>query len=192
MLYRFCRACVQLLCKIFFNIEVQGKETIPKNKALIVASNHISLLDPIVVGAAFPSRLYFLAKEELFKNKLFSLLIKNLGAVPLKRDKTDVAAMKIALKLLKQGKSLLIFPEGGRGELKSVKAGVGFLAQKSSAPVVVARVFGTEEALPRGAKRIRCTKVKIVFDSLANIDREESYETISHKVLEKIKRLVYH
>jgi 1-acyl-sn-glycerol-3-phosphate acyltransferase len=192
MLYRFCSLCARLLCKILFKVEVQGKEKIPKSKALILASNHISFLDPVVLGAVFPYRLCFLAKEELFKNKLFSLLIRSLGSVPLKRGKTDLSAMRIALQVLRQGRSLLIFPEGGRGDLTSVKAGVGFLAQKSSVPIVIARIFGTEEALPRGEKRIRCAKVRVVFDTLANIEQGESYESISHKVLEKIKKLVYH
>lgn len=190
MLYRGLKSLAIFLCKIFFRIEVIGKDKIPRNKAFILTSNHLSYLDPILLGVASPQKLYFLAKEELFRNKLFALFIKALGAVPLKRDRPDVGAMKSALKLLRNGGSLVIFPQGRRGNVGQAKAGVGFLFKKTLAPVVVARIFGTGEALPKGKKFIKFKKIKIIFDRVYNLHYTDTYETISEKVLDKIKSLV--
>lgn len=190
MLYRLLRPLAIFLCKIFFRIEVIGKDKVPQTKAFILTSNHSSYLDPILLGVASPQKLYFLAKEELFKNKLFALLIKTLGAIPLKRDRADLGAMKSALRLLKNKKSLVIFPEGGIGREGQVKGGVGFLFKKTQVPVVVAKISGADQALPKGKKFIKFKKIRIIFDKVSSLCSTDTYESISEKILDKIKSLV--
>ncbi len=194
MLYRLGKILSVFFFRLFFRLEVKGKDKIPRKEAFILASNHISYLDPVVLGAASPRRIYFLGKEELFKNKLFGYILKNLGVIPLNRYKGDIGAMRIALKLFKEKKALLIFPQGSRGNISvdKVKPGVGFLFRKASVPIVVAKIFGTEKALPKGKKLLRFVKVKVIFDRLNNFRDTDSYKIISCKVLDKIKHLVYH
>jgi 1-acyl-sn-glycerol-3-phosphate acyltransferase len=189
MLYTLLKPLAVLLFKIFFKIEVKGKDNIPQHQAFILASNHLSNLDPIVLGVASPRRLHFLAKEELFRNRLFSLFIKNLGAIPLKREGPDVGAMRQALSLLKKGSPLVIFPQGGRGQLQEAKLGIGFLFKKSSAPIVVARIFGTDIALPKGRFFLKTHQLKVVFDKATDISSTDTYQDISTKVLLRIKNL---
>ncbi|MCD6583154.1 MAG: 1-acyl-sn-glycerol-3-phosphate acyltransferase [Candidatus Omnitrophica bacterium] len=187
MLYRILRSLAILLFKLFFRIEVEGKDKVPKEGGFILASNHLSFLDPVVLGLASPRRLYFLARNDLFTNKLFSSFIKKLGAVPLKREKPDITAMRIALKIIKNNCPLVIFPQGTRGQLMRSKPGVGFLFKRTHVPIITAKIYGTDRALPKGARMIRFKKIKVFFDRIDNLEEEDDYRKISLKVLEKIK-----
>jgi len=187
MLYEILKPLAIFLFKIFFKIEVKGKEKIPKKGRFILASNHTSVLDPIVLGVACPRRLYFLAKEELFKNELFSLLIKTLGAIPLKRESSDLKAIKKALSLLNDEKPVVIFPQGTRGSFNEVKKGVGFLAKKSNSLVVVSKIMGTDKILPKGEKRLRLGKIKVIFDRV--LYKNDDYQDFSLKIFERIMSL---
>ncbi len=126
-----CTASIKLL----FNFKVVGRENIPKDKNFIIVSNHTSNLDPPILGVAVKMPISFMAKEELFKNKLFGGLIRKLGAFPVSRGSGDISAIKTALRLLKDGKNMVIFPEGGRsktqGMLKKGKSGAVLLATKA-------------------------------------------------------------
>ncbi|MCD6228385.1 MAG: 1-acyl-sn-glycerol-3-phosphate acyltransferase [Candidatus Omnitrophica bacterium] len=187
MLYRILRSLAILLFKLFFRIEVRGKEKIPKEGGFILASNHLSFLDPVVLGLASPRRLYFLARDNLFTNKLFSFFIKKLGAVPLKRGKPDISAMRAALKIIKNNYPLVIFPQGTRGQLMETKPGVGFLFKRTHVSIITARIYGTDKALPKGARMVRFKKIKVFFDRVNNLEENDDYQKISLKILEKIK-----
>ncbi|MCM8819566.1 MAG: 1-acyl-sn-glycerol-3-phosphate acyltransferase [Candidatus Omnitrophica bacterium] len=175
--------------KIFFGFKVEGKEVFPKNKPFILASNHLSNLDPVVIGAACPYKLYYLAKEELFRNKLFAFLIKKLNAIPLSRKKADLGVLRSVLKILEE-KPILIFPQGTRSQnFNNFKAGVGFLYKKTVLPIIVAKIYGTDKVLPKGAKFLKKGKIRIVFDEVTSLDKAETAEEITKKVIEKIKSL---
>ena len=129
-------------------------------------SNHVSVLDPPLVGGACPRELYFLAKEELFAIPLFGRLIRALNARPVKRDGSDSRALKTALQLLGENHAILVFPEGTRGvegRLGEGKPGAGMLAVMSGAPVVPAYVSGTARALPPGRALPRPAPVRVTF-----------------------------
>jgi len=134
---------------------------------VLLVSNHVSVLDPPFVDGAAPRRLYFMAKEELFRIPLLGRLIRALNARPVRRDGSDTRALKAALAQLEEGHALLVFPEGTRGEegrpLREGKAGVGMLAVLSGAPVVPVYVSGTGAALPRGRSLPRPTRVRVTF-----------------------------
>lgn len=149
------------LLRLYFNyyhgvVEI-GKECIPQTEPLIVACNHASNIDPPLIGAYYPKRLSFLAKDSLFKNVLFSKLISALGAIPVSREDSQKAGtvIKTLLALLKRGRNILVFPEGTRscdGELQSLEAGVAFLALRSSVPILPVYIGGSFEACPKGQK----------------------------------------
>ncbi len=188
-LYLLLKFFVSLFFFLFFRLEVKNKEVFPKDTPFILASNHLSNLDPPLLGVACPYELAFLAKEELFKCKPFAWLIRRLNAVALSRENLDIKALRLALKILKD-KPLLIFPEGRRSPAYSdFKAGVGFLYRRTALPIVVAKIYGTDKALCRGAKFIKPAKLKVVFSRLEGINPQMDSEEISRKVEEKIRSL---
>lgn len=189
MLYSISRFLSKCILKIRFKLEVKGKEAFPKNGPFILASNHVSNLDPVVVGVGCPYKLAYLAKEELFQNKLFGRYLKSLGCIPLKRQQTGAGVLRQALKILKN-KPMVIFPQGGRSEsYDNFKAGVGFLQKKSDLPVIAAKVYGTGQILPKGAKTFKKGRIKVVYARVEAIKRGDSIEEIAAKVMEKIKNL---
>jgi 1-acyl-sn-glycerol-3-phosphate acyltransferase len=189
MLYRLSKFSIICFSKIFFRTKVKGKEVFPKNQPFILASNHISYLDPPIVGSSCPYKLAYLAKEELFNNKLLAVWLRDVGVVPLKRGRADIEAMRTSIKTLKS-RPLLIFPQGTRSQdLDKVNPGVGFLHRKTGAPVIAARIYGPDKILPDGAKFFHPGRIKIVFAEVDNIDKSDSNEDIALKVLNKIKSL---
>lgn len=140
MFYSIARELVRFIYHIVFHITLVGKENIPAEKGgFIIASNHVSNNDPPVIGIMFRGKYSFMAKEELFKNKLFAWLIRRLGAFPVKRGAGDGSAIQNALKSLENGRIFVIFPEGTRskdGELGRAKSGVTLIAAQAKVPVV--------------------------------------------------------
>lgn len=185
MIYKLVSALANFLCLVLLRLEFKGKNNIPSKGPLIVASNHISNLDPIVIGAVFPRRINFLAKKELFGNPAFAWFLKKLAAFPLQREKNDISAFRQSLKILKRQNALLIFPQGSRGA-KKIKAGVGFLSKKASVKVLPIKIIGTDKVLPRGKLIPRLQKVKIICGEPVNFHCKLSPEEVAQAVFEKI------
>lgn len=128
----------------FFNIvypyKIHGKENIPNGGAVFVC-NHFRAIDCGFVADAYNKDIYFLAKKELFNNKLLGKIVKSFGAIPVDRDNPDIKSMMVALKVLKDGHKLTIFPEGTRNksgttELQPIKGGSMVFAVKAKCPIV--------------------------------------------------------
>ncbi len=141
MLYRIAKTIVKPLMYLLYRPNITGIDNIPKEGKTIVYSNHISMLDPVLIGCILPRRVYFMAKEELFKNPLLRWLLTNLGAFKVKRGSADISAVKNALKVLKEDKVFGIFPEGTRNaELGEFSHGIAAISHRSKAvtvPVVI-------------------------------------------------------
>ena len=179
--------------KIFFRIEVRGAENIPKHGGFILASNHVSFLDPLALGAASGRNFNFMARDSLFKIPVFGSLIKAVDAFPVKRDSADKAALKEAMRRVKSGGALALFPEGSRQSNGSVleqpQPGIGFLAAKLAVPVIPAFISGTEKALPRHAKFIRLARVSVSFGKQISIEGRMPYEDIAMRIMDDIRHL---
>ena len=145
MFYWVCVRIVQFCMLFLFRVKCIGKSNVPKNGGAILAINHKSAFDPIMIGMTAPRRLNFMAKAELFKNKFFGALIRKLGAFPVHIGSGDISALKTAFKVLDDDGTLLIFPEGGRvkkGERRRAKTGVITIAQKKTVPVIPVYIDG--------------------------------------------------
>ncbi|UCD14943.1 MAG: 1-acyl-sn-glycerol-3-phosphate acyltransferase [Candidatus Omnitrophota bacterium] len=189
MLYRIGKILCTVILNCFFELEIRGSDLLPKNDPFILASNHLSYLDPIVLGVVAPPALNYLAKEELFRNKFFGGLIKNVGAIPLERGKADIKAMRAVLNVLKK-KPVVIFPQGARSaDFDKFKVGVGFLYRRSGAPIIVAKIRGTDKFLLKGSRFARRGKIRVVFDRVEGISRKDAYEDIARKVIGRIRSL---
>ena len=132
----------------YFKLRCVGRENIPPTGAVIVASNHLHLSDPIMHAFSLPRTFHTMAKMELFRFKPFGWLIRQLGAFPVDRGHGDRGAIKTAAAVLESGEPLLIFSEGTRsrtGELGPFKAGTAMIASLTGAPIVPAVIYA-----PRG------------------------------------------
>lgn len=190
MLYRFCVRLLKFLLFFVFRIRYTGRENIIKDGPFILAVNHKSLLDPILAGMACPRQLSFMAKAELFKNKLFGGLISKLGAFPIHRGAGDVNALKTAFKILKNGGAMLIFPEGRRvkaGEKQRAKSGVAVIAQKMNVPVIPVLIDGDYKWMNKITVRIG---EPISFEEYAGKKLSgEELQALAEDVLTKIYNL---
>jgi 1-acyl-sn-glycerol-3-phosphate acyltransferase len=162
-LFYWCvRALFQPVFHVYFRMQRIGREHIPESGPVIIAANHRSFLDPFVIATMTRRPMYYVAKKELFRNRLISWILTSLGAFPVDRGAGDADTIRTAKELLARGEIVLIFPEGTRirpGPLARPRKGVGRLALETGAPVVPVAVIGTE-AVRRGW-RIRPHHVRI-------------------------------
>lgn len=199
LIYKIYALTIRFVFRINGGLEVEGRENIPMQGGVIVASNHISYLDPPLIGAVVPRPATFMARKGLFDIKFPVVrLIMHYYAIPVDREKTQPSTIKEAVRRLRGGELLVIFPEGRRsetGELLKGKRGVGLITKMSGARVIPAMVVGTEKALPFGARWLRRTKVKVIFDkpmdfSTIDIDKEgDVQEIITQKIMDAIGEL---
>lgn len=155
MFYYLVRAICWLLLKIFWRMEIIGIENLPENGGLIIASNHVSYLDPAVLVASLNRKIYFITKKEVFKNTFVRFILKNLNAFSVDRENVDIIAFKKAMNILREEKVLGIFPEGTRssnGELQELKLGAIKIAMKTGVPILPVGIIGTHQIYPRGIK----------------------------------------
>ncbi len=172
--YWFTRLFAQPALMLYFRLARNGHRHVPGG-AVILASNHRSFLDPFVLGCCVRRPIYFVAKEELFKNPLAGWFLNCLGAFPLRRGASDEESVKTSLRLLERGQVVVIFPEGTRvtrGSLRPPRRGVGRMALESGAPVVPVAVSGSERA--RRGWRIRPVKVHLRFGPPLTFPRVDS------------------
>ena len=146
MIYTLLKPILWLLFKIGLRLNVEGTENIPKDGPLVIASNHLSLLDPPVIGVAATRKVHFMAKQELFV-PILGDIYKALGAFPVRRGGADRAAIKHGIDILKDNKVLAIFPEGTRsktGKLGKAEPGALMMASTAMATIVPCCVMGTD------------------------------------------------
>lgn len=157
VLYRVGQAVCRPIMKVFYRYKYINNNSIPHEGAYIIASNHMSFSDPVLLGLGQRRRLFFMAKQELFKNKFFAGLIRALGAFPVERGAGDGKAIKTGEDLIKEGNVMTIFIEGGRtktGEFMRPRSGCALVAQQMQVPVIPACITITGNPKYRFAKRV--------------------------------------
>lgn len=184
------------LVRVFFwlmgGYQVSGAENIPREGPVIVAPNHVSMVDPPLVAITVPRTVKIMAKNELFQVPVFGGIIAHLGAFPVHRGRPDRAALRKAIEVLEEGWPLVVFPEGTRGngkELGPLEKGILLMANKTEAPVVPAFVSGTFHMLPRGAKRMRRSRVKVRFGPALDPKSFEKSDDLGAAIMAGIEAL---
>ncbi len=163
--YRAMRVFFGVVFHTAWPLRVEGAEHVPRQGAAVVVSNHLSLIDPFVVGYAANRLVNFMGKEELFRTPFVGFLIRQLGAFPVDRGRRDASAMRIALQVLKAGELLGMFPEGTRstgGEMLEFRTGAVRLATKTRSPIIPVAVRNTNHAMPPG-RIIRPARISVRF-----------------------------
>jgi cytidylate kinase len=198
----------RMTCKVFGicltlinRYRVYGIQNVPRTGGVIIASNHASYLDPPAIGAS--SRrvrmTHFMARDTLFRNPLMGAFLRRVGVIPLDRERGDVAAMKTAIQLLRDGASVALFPEGTRspdGNFQTPKPGIGFLVAKGNAPVVPVYVHGSYEAWSKHSGGLKRKPVTVVFGRLITQEEiralgsgREAYAQIGELIMRRIAEL---
>ena len=115
MIYIIAKAIFSIFCKIYFRLEVKGADNVPEKGGVLVASNHSSFLDPVIVGVGIFRPTYYLTKQGVFDVPILGLLIRALHTIPIRRDLVRVSTFKELIKSLNAKKAIILFPEGKIG-----------------------------------------------------------------------------
>lgn len=182
--------------KIFKILKKSGVENIPESGGVIIACNHISYYDPPILGSCLNKEIHYLAKWELFKNKLLGFLLKSVNAIPIKRKVIDRQALISCLEVLKSGRALLVFPEGTRNlraKLLPPKLGVGKLALEAGVEIVPAYIANSQRPLRAFLSGAR---IRVKFGSpipkswLENLPKDKKgYRLVVGEIMDRIKKL---
>ena len=138
--------------RVYFRRRVYNPERVPRTGPVILASNHLSYLDPPFIGSCLKREINYLAREDLFRFPVVGWVLRSWNSVPVDRDGGGAAGLKAILDRLLRGGGIILFPEGTRsrdGKPQHARSGIGLTIIKSTAPVVPVRVFGTFEAYGR-------------------------------------------
>lgn len=198
LLYRFVLFITWCMFKIFYRHKVYGQKHFNKGDA-IIASNHVSYIDPPIIAISSPEEIHFLARQTLFRNPLFGTFIRNLNAHPVSGAASDIAVFKTIGEILKKGQKVLLFPEGRRSvnnKLGEIKPGIALLALRYETSIIPAYIDGAYEAWPRGKKLPKFfARTRCAFGSPINIkkyldqDKKLAQKLLSEEIKEKILSL---
>jgi len=175
-----------------FGLRVQGRGNIPQTGGVLIVSNHQSNLDPVVLAAFLRRPLNFVAKSELFSNRVGAWFMHRLNAFPLRQGKGDVAALKETIRRLSEGHLLNLFPEGARspdGQIKELQRGVGLIIRRTRVPVVPAVIVGTFEAWPLQRRMWRIAPVWVKFGPPMKLDGLKTDEEITAAIDHELRRM---
>lgn len=159
--YRIVRFIVAIYAKIFYRLEIIGRENEPKDGGCIAIANHASFLDPIAVAAAIKRDVCFMAKSDLQSNKFMQWVFKMCNVIAIRRGESDMAALRKSCEAVKDGNILGIFPQGTRIRCESPDAetalpGVGLIAMRTKAPVLpIAVCYGKKNKKPTAFRKVR-------------------------------------
>ena len=155
LFYELCYFAVRFFITLLYRFRVWGSHHLPASGPVLVVANHQSHFDPIIVGMALPARhMNFVARSTLFTSRFFGALIQGLNSIPLKQGESDTAAIRLTIDALRQGRVMLIFPEGSRtpdGSVQDFKRGAWLLMSRAKCPILPIGIHGNYEIFPRGA-----------------------------------------
>ncbi|MDA1278439.1 MAG: lysophospholipid acyltransferase family protein [Chloroflexi bacterium] len=199
-LFPLCNIGFKTTLKLFSDFEISGQENIPRSGPVLVASNHLSNLDPAIVAAALDRPPVFLAKKELFRYRVGAFLMRAYGAFPVDRRGADIRALKwITNQLTVKNRIAIVFPEGTRsksGALLHGQAGLAHLASSTGVPIVPFGLTGSEHlqnplrvVKPSGVIRLNIGKPFVVSRGAGRSTREVA-ATLTTEIMVRIARLL--
>lgn len=187
------RVFLKIFFRIFVRVRVFGAENLPAEGGVIVAGNHQSMLDMFMIGYRLPRYVKWMAKKELFKNKLLAKIITALGAYPVDRSSRDLSAARTTFEMLDKGEVIGIFPQGtrvkGKDRSRKAKHGAAKFAAEAGVPVLPVAIWGNIRIFGR---------VYVRFGEPVELSRpeddakytKEDYQQMSQNILETIYSLM--
>ncbi len=186
MFYKIILAILKIVFFPLFRIRVHNREKLPNSSDIIVCANHWSNLDPIFLAIALPYEFNFMAKKELFENALFNKILTGLNAFPVDRKSNDLKSLRYSIKLIKEDKTVGIFPEGTRVksiDRNNMKEGVAFIASKAKADILPVEIVTSYRVFSKVDVYI---KDLIEIDQYADLKNKEAMKIISDRVFYEI------
>lgn len=186
--------------RTLFGLKVEGAGNLVREGPVLVVSNHESFLDPPLIGTLYQDEMYYLARKTLMKGAVLTWIYKAWNSIPVDQERPDMTSLKTIIKLLKEGRRVLVFPEGERshdGSLGRAQPGVGLIAVKAGVPIQPIRIRGAHEALPRGSGRIRLARIQLSIGpafclteaELAEAKGKDGYQRIAERIMDSIATL---
>ena len=173
------------LVRAVYRIEVVGVDRMPATGPAVVAPNHESFLDAIILGAAIPRELRFVAKAELWRSRLLAWMLDGLGAIPVERGRSDYHAAALVLQALEAGQAVVIFPQGAVRGNRAWKQGAAHAALVTGAPLVPVRLIGTAQALSRG--KIGFPRLRVIVGEPIKVARGPEDPAAATKLTERLR-----
>lgn len=198
IVFQVMQRSLGVFLRVWNRYQVRGAENIPREGGCLLASNHVSYLDPGALSCGTGKRkAWFLARNTLFGGR--DWWFRAMHCIPLDRNQAEVGTIRRAVQTLKEGKLLALFPEGTRspdGTIQKAHRGVGFIVSKAGVPVVPALIEGTYEAYPKGARWVAPKRVRITYgkpitpEEIASLGKgREGQEKIGKLIMERIGSL---
>lgn len=193
LLGRFLHATAAHLLLALFRVKVLGRENLPSGGA-VLAGNHISYADPVLLWCAVRPRVHFMAKSELWSNPVLAWGLSRFWAFPVRRGQSDRDAINTATELLKRGEYVGIFPEGTRNTSgdATVQGGAAFIAMRAGVPIVPVGIAGTDAVRPPGTRTIRFPRVTmslgkpVTAEEFGETGRKERVEAMTAETMRRI------
>ncbi len=190
--YRFIIFMVRVYMRIFYNYKVVNRDYLKTIDGCLIAANHISANDPPFIGSIMPMEINYLAKIELFRKKIAAAFLLYVNAIPVKRGRIDIRAIKTVEEKLAKGQSVLIFPEGTRKSAKT-KPGIGKIALETKKNILPILIKNTDDL--KGCL-FRKKRVEIIIGKIINTEpfqketlEKQDYRDLAEYVMTVIRDL---
>jgi len=189
--YRGWQLASQVGFTCYFGLRVFHRENVPKKGPVLLVSNHQSFLDPVLCGIGLPRELDYIARDSLFRNRLFAWYIRSLNAFPIQRAQADIAAIRTIVKRLQQGRAVVLFPEATRtteGRIRTIKGGFELIARRARATTVPVVIDGAFETWPRHKRIFSMGNIKVMYgapvppEQIANMNRQDFVRLINQRM----------
>jgi len=183
--YRFVRAIINLLCRVFWRVRVTGRENIPLSGAFVLAPVHRSNIDTMLACTVTPRRMRYMGKDSLWKNSVTGWLFSALGGFPVTRGTADREALRRCVYVLQSGQPLVMFPEGERKSgavVEKLFDGAVYVAIKANVPIIPVGIGGSELAMQKGSKMIRPVRCAMVIGKPIYVDANDGARTARSSV----------
>jgi 1-acyl-sn-glycerol-3-phosphate acyltransferase len=188
-----CRPGVHALARLYFGLRLEGTEHIPRAGAVVVAPNHQTYADPVLVTIPIRRRIYYMAWSRLFAVRGLSWTIRRLRAFPVQLESSDPRATREAVRLLQAGEAVMIFPEGARsldGNVGRFKPGAFRLAVSLGVPVLPVTIAGGHESWPPGRTLPRRASMTITYHPLVYPDADRDARDAARQLAELTRAVI--
>jgi 1-acyl-sn-glycerol-3-phosphate acyltransferase len=192
--YAFARGLVELVCRLYWRVEIRGKDHIPRSGPYVIAPVHRSNIDTLLAGCLTHRRIRFMGKDSLWKYRWSGTLFTSLGAFPVHRGTPDREALRKCEAALAGGEPIVLFPEGTRQSGPAVKPlfeGAAFVAARARVPIVPVGIGGSEWAMPKGSKRISPVKVVMVVGAPIQPPERSEGARVSRRAVAEVSQQLH-
>ncbi|MEX1218092.1 MAG: lysophospholipid acyltransferase family protein [Acidimicrobiales bacterium] len=166
LMHHVVRTLLEIIARLYFRLEVHGRENIPRKGPFLIAPIHRSYLDTPVIGASIRRLMRYMGAEKMWTNRQLGWFLTAMGGFPVQRGSADREALKAALMVVERGEPLVMFPEGTRqngSRVSEMFDGPAYVACRTGAVIIPVGIGGTERAMPKGKKFIWPVKMVVVI-----------------------------